>query len=41
MPALKNLVDRMLRQRADILAFHSAPAAQGGTGAVMVLLARR
>lgn len=41
MPALKNLVDRVLRQRADILAFHSAPAAQGGTGAVLVLLARR
>ena len=29
------------RQRADTLAFHSAPAAQGGTGAVLVLLARR
>ncbi len=41
LPVLKNLVDRMLRQRADILAFHSAPAAQGGTGAVMVLLAHR
>lgn len=41
MPVLKNLVDRALRQRADILAFHSAPATQGGTGAVLVLLARR
>ncbi|PJK08533.1 SMR domain protein [Lysobacteraceae bacterium NML08-0793] len=40
-PVLKNLVDRMLRQRADVLAFHSAPAAQGGTGAVLVLLASR
>ena len=40
-PVLKNLVDRLLRQRADVLAFHSAPAAQGGTGAVLVLLARR
>ena len=38
-PVLKNLVDRMLRQRNDILAFHSAPPAQGGTGAVLVLLA--
>lgn len=41
LPVLKNLVDRMLRQRADVLAFHSAPSAQGGTGAVLVLLARR
>lgn len=41
MPVLKNLVDRMLRQRADTLAFHSAPPAQGGTGAVLVLLAPR
>lgn len=40
-PVLKNLVDRVLRHRADVLAFHSAPAAQGGTGAVLVLLARR
>lgn|SRR5688572_27760930 len=41
LPVLKNLVDRMLRQRADTLAFHSAPPAQGGTGAVLVLLAPR
>ena len=41
LPVLKNLVDRMLRQRGDVLAFHSAPAAQGGTSAVVVLLARR
>jgi DNA-nicking Smr family endonuclease len=40
-PVLKNLVDRMLRQRADVLAFHSAPAAQGGNGAVLVLLRKR
>ncbi|MEG3191951.1 Smr/MutS family protein [Lysobacter sp. D1-1-M9] len=38
-PVLKNLADRLLRQRADVLAFHSAPLAQGGTGAVLVLLA--
>jgi len=37
-PVLKNLVDRVLRQRSDVLAFHSAPAAQGGNGAVLVLL---
>ena len=38
LPVLKNLVDRVLRHRADVLAFHSPPAAQGGTGAVLVLL---
>ncbi|PZP63318.1 MULTISPECIES: Smr/MutS family protein [Pseudoxanthomonas] len=38
-PVLKNVVDRVLRQRSDVLAFHSAPPAQGGTGAVLVLLA--
>jgi len=37
-PVLKNLLDQMLRRRADVLAFHSAPARQGGTGAVLVLL---
>ena len=41
LPVLKNLVDRMLRQRADVLAFHSPPPAQGGTGAVLVLLEKR
>lgn len=40
-PILKNLVDRLLRQRADVMAFHSAPPTQGGTGAVLVLLAHR
>ena len=40
-PVLKNMVDRMLRHRADVLAFHSAPAAQGGTGAVLVLLSKK
>lgn len=37
-PVLKQLVDRMLRQRGDVLAFASAPAGQGGAGAVLVLL---
>jgi DNA-nicking Smr family endonuclease len=37
-PTIKNMVDRLLRQRADVLAFHSAPPAQGGTGAVLVLI---
>ena len=40
-PVLKNLVDRLLRHRADVLAFASAPANQGGTGAVLVLLAAK
>ena len=40
-PVIKNLVDRLLRQRGEVLAFHSAPTAQGGTGALLVLLARR
>ena len=40
-PVLKQLVDAWLRQRNDVLAFASAPPSQGGTGAVLVLLARR
>jgi len=40
-PVLKNLVDRQLRHRADVLAFASAPSNQGGTGAVLVLLAQK
>jgi DNA-nicking Smr family endonuclease len=40
-PVLKNLVARLLRQRGEVLAFHSTPPAQGGTGALLVLLARR
>ena len=40
-PTIKNLVDRVLRHRSDVLAFHTAPPAQGGTGAVLVLLGRR
>ncbi|MBN8884240.1 MAG: Smr/MutS family protein [Rudaea sp.] len=38
-PVLKRLVDSLLRRRADVLAFASAKANQGGTGAVIVLLA--
>ena len=41
LPVLKNLVDRVLRHRADVLAFHSPPPAQGGAGAVLVLLEKR
>jgi len=40
-PVLKNLVDRLLRHRADVLGFHSSSAAHGGTGSVVVLLAPR
>jgi DNA-nicking Smr family endonuclease len=40
-PVLKMLVDRVLRQRGDVLAFASAPPAQGGAGAVLVLLDNR
>ncbi len=35
---LRTLVERALMRRADVLAFASAPPAQGGTGAVLVLL---
>jgi len=40
-PVLKRLVDRMLRQRDQVVAFASAQANQGGTGAVLVLLKPR
>lgn len=40
-PVLKQLTDSMLRHRADVLAFTSARPAQGGTGAVIVLLQAR
>lgn len=39
-PVLKRLVDTMLRRRADVLAYASAKSSQGGTGAVIVLLAQ-
>jgi DNA-nicking Smr family endonuclease len=37
-PVLKRLVDGLLRRRGDVLAFASAPPAEGGTGAVVVLM---
>jgi DNA-nicking Smr family endonuclease len=37
-PVLKGLTDRLLRQRGDVLAFRSARAMDGGSGAVIVLL---
>jgi len=37
-PVLKRLVDGLLRRRGDILAFASAAPAEGGTGAVVVLM---
>jgi DNA-nicking Smr family endonuclease len=40
-PVLRPRVEAMLRQRADVLAYASAPPAQGGTGALLILLARR
>ncbi len=40
-PVLKALVDRLLRHRGDVLGFCSAPPAQGGTGATLVLLRGR
>jgi DNA-nicking Smr family endonuclease len=40
-PVLKRMVDGALRRRADVIAFASAKAAEGGTGATLVLLKRR
>ena len=40
-PPLKNLVHRLLRRDRWVFAFHSTPPAQGGTGAVSVLLTHR
>ncbi len=37
-PVLKRLTDQLLRRRGDVIAFRSARAADGGTGAVVVLL---
>lgn len=35
---IKALTERILRQRSEVIGFTSAPPAQGGTGAVLVLL---
>ena len=40
-PVIKRLVDRMLRQRDDVVAFASARSEHGGTGATVVLLKYR
>ena len=40
-PVLKNQVNHLLQQVPSVLAFHSAPDRQGGTGALYVLLKRR
>lgn len=37
-PVIKRLVDRLLRQRDDVVAFASARSEHGGTGAAVVLL---
>jgi DNA-nicking Smr family endonuclease len=39
-PVLKLLTDKVLRFRSDVLAYASAKPAEGGTGAVVVLLKR-
>jgi DNA-nicking Smr family endonuclease len=39
-PVLKLLTDKLLRFRSDVLAYASARPAEGGTGAVVVLLKR-
>ncbi|HJT99383.1 MAG TPA: Smr/MutS family protein [Rhodanobacteraceae bacterium] len=40
-PVLKRMTAALLARRKDVLAYASARPAQGGTGAVIVLLARR
>jgi DNA-nicking Smr family endonuclease len=40
-PVLKQLTDRILRRRGDVLAYRSARAQDGGAGAVLVLLKPR
>lgn len=40
-PVLKNLVRKWLQQRDEVLAYCQAPAADGGSGALLVLLKAR
>ncbi|MGB0133531.1 Smr/MutS family protein [Dokdonella sp.] len=40
-PVVKHMTEQLLRRRDDVLAFASARPAQGGTGAVLVLLRGR
>ena len=40
-PIIKNLTAKLLRSHPDVLAFHSAVAKHGGTGAVYALLKAR
>ena len=40
-PVIKRLVDKMLRQRDDVVGFASARSEHGGTGATVVLLKYR
>ena len=40
-PVLKQMTDKMLRQRGDVLAYRSARVQDGGAGAVLVLLKPR
>jgi DNA-nicking Smr family endonuclease len=40
-PVIKRMTEQLLRRRDDVLAFASALPAQGGTGAVLVLLRGR
>jgi dsDNA-specific endonuclease/ATPase MutS2 len=40
-PVLKNTLHKLLPRREDVVAFCQAPAAQGGGGALLVLLKKR
>jgi len=40
-PVIKPMLNRWLRLLDNVLAFHSAPREQGGTGAVLVLLSKK